>query len=104
VGGSSKIPRSVRTAEFRKLFAALPDGVQATAVARYKNYFRKDPYHSLLDRHNLQDVSGAAHASIAFEMAYGYRAVAFFDESMSTYVWYWCGSHADYDKRFRRGR
>ncbi len=104
MGDSAQTPRSVRTKDFKKLFAALPDRVKETAVARYENYFRLDPYHPLLDRHNLYDVSDAAHDSIAFAMTYGYRAVAFFDQSTSTYVWYWCGSHTDYDRRFRAGR
>ncbi len=96
--------RSVRTAEFSKLFGLLPENVQRSAVSRYQNYFRVDPFHPLLERHLLHDVDDAPHRSLAVTIYYGYRAVGFYDESTLTYVWYWCGSHADYDRRFRAGR
>ena len=96
--------RSIRLKDFKRMFDKLPARFQLTAIARYKNYFRIDPYHPLLERHTLHDVSDAEPASIAVTMARGYRAVSFFDEPKRTYVWYWCGSHADYDRRFRPGR
>lgn len=97
-------PRSVRTEDFKKMFDALPANVQRTAIARYQNYFQADPFHPLLERHDLYDVDDATPQSIAVTMAYGYRAVGFYAEGEDTYVWYWCGSHAHYNQRFRTGR
>lgn len=85
------------------MFAGLPDNVRRSATNRYHNYFLRDPSHSLLRRHTLHDVTDAPQQSIAVEMHYGYRAVAFIDEA-GRYVWYWCGSHAAYDTRFQAGR
>jgi hypothetical protein len=82
----------------------LPERVQNAARNRYREYFLKDPNHPLLKRHELHDVSDARSNSIAVEIYYGFRAVGFFDEVASCYVWYWCGSHAEYDTRFRKGR
>lgn len=99
-------PLSVRTPQFKKLFDELPAKVQKSAIARYRNYFAVDPFHDLLERHDLHDVSGAPSDSIAVTVAYGYRAVGFLDQAdgANRYVWYWCGSHADYDTQFRKGR
>jgi len=97
------IPVSVRTKEFKAMFAGLPDNVRRSATNRYRNYFLHDQSHPLLRRHTLHDVTDAPQQSVAVEMHYGYRAVAFIDES-GRYVWYWCGSHAAYDTRFQTGR
>ena len=98
--------RSFRTHQFKKLFDDLPAKVQKSAIARYRNYFVVDPFHDLLDRHNLHDVSDAPSDSIAVTIAYGYRAVGIHDqgEGQNAYIWYWCGSHANYNTQFREGR
>ena len=96
--------RSVRTREFKDQFDRLPARVQKTAISRYKNYFVRDPFHPLLDRHQLHNVDDAPEDSISVEIFYGYRAVGFYDEANRTYVWYWCGSHSKYNTRFREGR
>lgn len=97
-------PISRRTKEFKDRLSRLPGRVQETAMERYRNYFSKDPFHPLLCRHDLYDVRDAPKESFAVEMAYGYRAVGRHIESENTYVWYWCGSHAEYDIRFAKGR
>lgn len=96
--------KSKRTKTFKALFALLPKQMQQSATNRYREYFSRDPFHPLLRRHDLHDVRDAQKQSFAVEMHYGYRAVAFQDPTDSCYVWYWCGSHADYDERFRSGR
>jgi len=95
---------SVRTRNFLSLFNSLPEPVQRAAKQRYLAYFVSDPYHSLLERHDLYDVADSRPNSFAVTIMYGYRAVGFFDDAENRYVWYWCGSHADYDQRFRPGR
>lgn len=102
--GGTDLHRSFQLWDFKKQFAALPPAVQKTARDKYNNYFSKDPYHPLLRRHTLDKMSNAPVPTIAVELSYGYRAVAFHDEPENTYVWNWCGSHADYDRRFKRGR
>ena len=99
-----KMFRSVRGRQFKKLFSRLPANVQETATQRFENYFALDQFHPLLRRHDLHDVDDAPTDSFAVEMHYGYRAVAFFDQEENTYVWFWCGTHAEYDSRFAEGR
>jgi hypothetical protein len=95
---------SKRTREFKAMLGCLPQRVQKAAQSRYREYFLKDPNHPLLKRHALHDVGDARPGSFAVEIYYGFRAVGFLDEAASCYVWYWCGSHAEYDTRFRKGR
>lgn len=97
-------PKNRRTKEFKKLFDALPLRVRTVAENRFREYFLKDPSHPLLGRHDLFDVGDAPASSFAVWMARKYRAVAYFAERDNCYVWYWCGSHADYDQRYRKGR
>jgi hypothetical protein len=65
------------TRRFRELFARLPAHVQLQAREAYR-LFVDDP------------VTFSARVGI------GYRAVAALDGN--TWVWFWIGSHADYDK------
>lgn len=94
--------RSFRTSDFKKQFSRLPSAVLEAAAGQYR-IFLANPTHPLLRRHPLYDVDDAPENSFAVTMAPGgYRAVAFMDGE--DYVWYWCGSHASYDTRFREGR
>ena len=95
---------SKTTKEFKGMLAKLPSRVREAAKKRYREYFLKDPDHPLLGRHELHDVRDAPPNNISVEIYYGFRAVGFFDEPASCYVWYWCGSHAEYNTRFRKGR
>lgn len=104
VSSASQTIRSVRTHRFKKLFDGLPARVQKSAIDRYENYFVVNPFHPLLENHKLYDVDDAHARSVAVTIFYGYRAVAAFEESTNTYIWYWCGTHGDYDTRFRKGR
>ena len=103
MAGATRIA-SVRTRSFLASFNALPASIRNQAMQRYRNYFVLDPSHPLLERHHLHDVNDAQPDSFAVTIAFGYRAVGFFDDAARRYVWYWCGSRAAYDQRFRAGR
>ena len=83
--------RSRRTETFRRKFAALPEAVQERARAAYR-LFRENPSHPSL---RLKKVH-ASQAVCSVRVGLGYRAIGLKEgEEM---IWFWIGSHADYDK------
>lgn len=81
--------RTTRT--FRELFAALPAHVQEQARAAYQ-IFRQNPAHPGLNFKKVHNDPPTYSARVGIS----YRAVGGFDGD--TIVWFWIGSHAEYDK------
>lgn len=73
------------------MFAALPSRVQQQAREAYK-LFRDDPFHPGLHFKKVHSEPSVWSDRVGI----GYRAVAVVDED--TAIWFWIGSHADYDK------
>ena len=82
--------RSRRSKDFLKQFARLPPDIKIQAKESYRR-FRADPYHSSLHfkcidtRDNLYSVRVGLH----------YRAVGI--RQGSTIIWFFIGSHEDYN-------
>ena len=79
------------TKSFRKLFRELPPDVQKTAYKAYK-LWRENERHSSLEFkqvHKIQPI-------FSVRISLGWRAVGIKKET--TMIWYWVGSHNDYDK------
>lgn len=87
--------RSKTTSQFRKQFAALPTEVQRQSRAAYRR-FRQDPYHQSLRFKRVH--TDAPLYSV--RISKGYRAVG--QREGDLVVWFWIGSHADYDNLLRR--
>jgi len=79
------------TRRFRELFAALPSQVQQQARDAYR-LFRQNPAHPGLRFKKVHDDPSIYSARVGI----GYRAVGAMADD--TVVWFWIGSHADYDK------
>ena len=79
------------TRAFRELFATLPAHVQRQAREAYR-LFQQNPSHPGLRFKQVHSDPAVYSARVGI----GYRAVGSFDGD--TLVWYWIGSHADYDK------
>jgi len=88
--------KNVRSREFHKLLAELPPAVQRAADEAYR-FFQKNPDHPALRRHALKDTHRGRHreGSWSVSVTMRYRALYFVDGD--TNVWYWIGSHADFD-------
>jgi hypothetical protein len=97
----ARLPSSFRkrnrtTRPFRVLYAALPthvkSGVRDTCVV-----FDNDPYRKSLRRHDLKPNRRGKHrdGSISISVTLGYRAIYVPADGIN--VWYWIGTHADYD-------
>jgi hypothetical protein len=79
------------TRQFRGLFAKLPAHVQRQAREAYQ-LFRNNPRHPGLHFKQVLDKPPIFSARVGI----GYRAMAAQDGQ--TWVWFWIGSHAEYDK------
>ena len=86
--------RSRTTGRFRALLAKLPAKARRQARATY-NVFMHDPSHPALHFKKVIDEPPTYSARVGI----GYRAVGAFDGD--TIVWFWIGSHSDYDKLLR---
>jgi len=79
-----------RTASpFRKLFRALPQDVQTETRKAYK-LFEENPRHPSLQ---FKKIAGRLYSA---RISSGYRVVGTLEGDEM--VWFWAGSHADYDK------
>jgi hypothetical protein len=87
--------RSRTTERFRKAFAALPARVQGQARSAYRT-FQRDPSHPSLRFKLVHETMPIFSARVGI----GYRAVAV--REGETWVWFWIGSHGDYDRLLRQ--
>jgi len=87
--------KSRTTAQFRKLFADLPKQVQQQAWAAYRQ-FQEDPSYSSLRFKKVHPELPIYSARVSKN----YRAVGQVDGD--TVIWFWIGSHAEYDRLLRQ--
>lgn len=95
--------RSKPQKRFWKLLRSLQPEIQYLAKTRYKNVFREDPRHPMLDGEwYTHKIKGRRVYRV--EVGQHYRALAFYDESADTelFIWYWIGSHEDYNGLVKR--
>jgi len=83
--------KSRTTAQFRKLFADLPEQVQEQTRAAYRQ-FKEDPSHPSLRFKKVHPELPIYSARISKNC----RVVGQLDGD--TAIWFWVGSHAEYDK------
>ena len=83
------------TRRFRELFAALPAHVQQQAREAYRP-FQQNPAHPGLRFKQVHADPPIYSARVGIS----YRAVGIRDGD--TIVWYWIGSHADYDNLLKQ--
>ncbi len=83
--------KSRTTAKFRKAFANLPDSVQKQARQAYRQFQQDTSHPSLrfIQVHSTLPIYSA-------RVSKSYRAVG--QRDGDTMVWFWIGSHAEYDK------
>jgi hypothetical protein len=83
------------TRRFREALAALPEHVRAQARLAYQTFVR-DPGHPGLRFKRVH----ADEAIYSARVGLGYRALGVLEGDVV--VWFWIGSHADYDKLLER--
>jgi hypothetical protein len=93
--------KSRRTQRFRTLYEALPDRVQHDADAAYAR-FAANPAHPGL---NFQRIQGIKAPLFSARVSEQYRVLGR-GEGSDTVIWFWIGTHQEYDKlldQYRRG-
>ena len=93
MNGSTK---NVRTREFKEQFGRLPEDIRRLAEAAF-GLFCEDPSHRSLRLHALKERDKGQHRSDSFTVSINMKYRAIFTRDGNTNVWYWIGSHADYD-------
>ena len=79
------------TRRFWEAFDALPARIRRDAIRAYRK-FREDPYHPGLRFKKLEGQDDIYSVRVTL----GYRALGVM--TGSRIVWYWIGTHADYDR------
>lgn len=88
--------RNVRTVAFKRQQAQLPDVIRQLADGAFQQ-FREDPLHPSLRRHALNDNKRGQHRTGSYSVSVTMKYRAIYVRDGDTNVWYWIGSHADYD-------
>ena len=85
------------TRSFREQYRRLPEHIQALTRAACER-FDQDPSHRSLRLHQLADSSrsSALPGSFSVSISMQYRAIYVVVDGQN--VWYWIGSHAEYDR------
>ena len=86
---------SYTTDRFRKAYRRLPEQVREQAREAYR-LFRQNPYHPSLRFKQVHPARPIFSARISRD----YRVVGVREED--TIIWFWIGSHAEYDKLISR--
>ena len=87
--------RSKRTKRFRALFAALPDDVQQQANKAYRQSLADPAYPGL----EFKQVS-AKGPTFSARIGIHYRALAI--KRPDYWLWFWIGSHVEYDQLLKQ--
>jgi hypothetical protein len=82
--------RSVTTERFRKAYLALPVTVKTRAKEAYQRW-KKNPFHASLSFKQIHD----ALPIYSVRIGLNYRALGRKDKN--TMIWFWIGSHEDYN-------
>ena len=86
--------RSRCTTSFWNRFRQLPAETQRAARKAYR-LFRRDPHHPSLQFKHIRNQIYSARINVR------YRALGIMEEG-DLIVWYWIGTHAEYEKLLRK--
>ena len=85
-----------RTWEFKEQLKRLPVSIQERAEAAFE-YFCNDPTYNGLHVHVLKDNKRGQHYPDSFSVRIDRNHRAIFRVVESVNLWYWVGTHKDYD-------
>ena len=90
---------NTKTPRFSEQFHRLPAEVQDLARSAFEQ-FLADPNHRSLRRHKLKPSSAATVPADTYSVSItmGCRALYVIDAEKNQIVWFWIGTHADYDR------
>jgi hypothetical protein len=82
--------KSVTTLRFRKCYSKLPSHIKIATKNAYKHW-QANPYNSSLQFKKIH-----TNEIYSVRISISYRALSI--KENDTYVWFWIGSHAEYDQ------
>jgi hypothetical protein len=88
--------KSELTKDFIRLFNNLPKNVKKNARKNYK-LWKKDSSHPSLEFKKLKTKNSIYSVRISL----GYRAIGIMKNN-ETIIWFWVGSHSNYDKLIKK--
>ncbi len=88
--------RNVRTQEYKKLLKKLPERAVKLTDAAYRA-FLADPSHNSLKHHALKDTKKGEHRRGSWAVHIGNQWCAIYVPDGNENVWYWIGTHEDYN-------
>jgi hypothetical protein len=88
--------RNVRTREFREMYERLPAEIRKTCRLAFRAFLR-NPDHPALRRHPLGDSDRGRHRGETWSVSVTMKYRALYTVDGDTNVWYWVGSHNDYE-------
>ena len=89
--------KSKATDRFWKCYTALPKAIQKQAKEAYRLFIR-DPFHPSLRFKRIHSSRPVFSARITID----YRSIGILGDG--EIIWYWIGSHADYDQLLKQMR
>jgi len=81
--------------KFKKAYKKLPIEIRTTAKKQYKA-FQNDPYHASLHFKRVH----SSRAIYSARITQNYRTIGILKDDVI--IWFWIGSHDDYDKLLKR--
>jgi hypothetical protein len=85
--------KSVRKRDFKKLFSQLLNHVKETAKKSYA-LWKENPSHPSLEFKEIKRTNNIWSVRVSS----GWRALGVLKKKENIIVWFWIGSHADYDE------
>jgi mRNA-degrading endonuclease RelE of RelBE toxin-antitoxin system len=84
---------SSRTRDFRKLLAKLPQRIKENAKKNYE-LWKENPFHPSLEFKKVKPKENIWSVRVGI----GWRALGVMKAEEDKIVWFWIGSHAEYDR------
>jgi hypothetical protein len=85
--------KSSRTRDFGKLLGKLPQRIKETAKKNY-NLWKENPFHPSLEFKEVKPKEDIWSVRVGI----GWRALGVMKAREDKIVWFWIGSHAEYDQ------
>lgn len=90
------VNRNVRTRQYKERLSHLPERIQQAAQEAFEA-FKRDPFDPTLNNHQLTDTKKGQHRNGSRSVSVTRRYRAIYVEDDGDNVWYWIGSHEDYN-------
>jgi hypothetical protein len=89
--------RNRTTREFRDQYAKLPPRIQEL-TRQACLLFDRNPDHPSLRHHQLEDRKASSHTPGSYSVSITMQYRAIYVREGDVNIWYWIGTHADYDR------